>query len=123
MPAMVPDSLSPRARFAVLYRWRLVSGREESFRAAWARATDAVRAQRGGLGSSLHRAEDGTWWAYAQWPDRGAWETFQAGPPTSEADATAMRDGIAERFDPIPLEVVEDLLRQRPASGSADGSQ
>ena len=118
------DLPSSPAGFAVLYRWRLVPGREESFRAAWARATESIRALRGGLGSCLHRADDGSFWAYAQWPDRKAWEEFQAGPTIQGDDAETMRDGIAERFDPIPLLVIEDRIAvQRAASGSADGWQ
>ena len=101
----------PRVGFAVMYRWRLHAGREEAFTRAWADVTRAIRAERGGLGSRLHRAEDGTWVAYAQWPDRATWEAAQGAPSAAPADAAAtMGEAIAERFTPVLLDPVADLL-------------
>lgn len=101
----------PPIGFAVLYRWRLVPGTEERFRSAWRRMTEAIREQRGGRGSRLHRAEDGTWWAYAQWPDRASWERSRSLPSADEESSRAMAAAIAEAFDPVLLEPVDDLLQ------------
>lgn len=54
----------------VLYRWRLHPNMESSFIAAWSRVSDLLRAERGSLGSRLHRGSDGLWYSYAQWPAR-----------------------------------------------------
>jgi len=47
--------MSANARFAVLYRWRLHEGAEEAFVAAWSRISERLLAERGSLGSRLHR--------------------------------------------------------------------
>lgn len=96
--------------FAVIYRWRVRSGMEASFVEAWEFVTRAIRDQRGGLGSCLHRADDGTWVAYARWPSRDAWERSQAEDSPDPAASDIMRDSIEESFDPIPLGPVRDLL-------------
>lgn len=103
----------PRARAAVLYRWRLRPGTEATFREAWRTLTDAIRVQRGGLGSRLHRGEDGTWWAYAQWPSRERWDEAQALPAVDEAASQALRACVAETFPPVHLNVEDDLWQAR----------
>lgn len=96
--------------FAVIYRWRLKPGSEETFRAAWETVTRIIRRDHGGLGSRLHRADDGTWLAYAQWPDRAAWTAMQSAPDTDPAASVRMRDCVEERLEPILLQPVADLL-------------
>lgn len=103
---MPPDPIE--ATFAVLYRWRLRPGMEEDFKHAWGLQTDAIRRERGGLGSRLHRAPDGWWAAYALWPDREAW-LRSPGPPDLDAAAT-MRACILERGEPLELDIVSDHL-------------
>ena len=95
--------------FAVVYRWRVIPGREAEFVAAWRTLTAALR-ESGSLGSRLHRAADGTWLAYAQWPSRHAWETART--PTDEAEAALrrLRDATEERLEPLLLEPVADYL-------------
>lgn len=60
--------------FAVIYRWRLIPGREAEFEEGWRAGTAAIAREFGGWGSRLHRGEDSVVVAYAQWPDRTAWE-------------------------------------------------
>ena len=96
--------------FAVIYRWRLVPGTEDVFREAWAEVTRSIILERGGLGSRLHRADDGTWMAYAQWRDRASWEAARAMPSAHPAASAAMAGCIDERLPPILLEPVADLL-------------
>lgn len=60
--------------FAVIYRWRVIPGREAQFEAGWRAGTEAIRREFNGWGSRLHKAEDGVFVAYAQWPDRATWE-------------------------------------------------
>ena len=96
--------------FIVLYRWRLHPGREESFIAAWSRITEILRAERGSLGSRLHRGSDGLWYSYAQWPSAQAREeAFALGAVDSSLSA-AMEAAIAERFADVVLESVADFL-------------
>ena len=96
--------------FTVVYRWELKPGREDSFIQAWRKVTELIRDQRGGLGSRLHKAADGTWVAYAQWPDRATWERMQAAETVDEEAIELMNDAIAKRYPPLLLEPVADLL-------------
>ena len=97
-------------KFAVIYRWRIHPGMEDRFVAAWETLTRGIRDGRGGLGSRLHRAEDGTWVAYAQWPDRETWKNMQELDSVDAAASAVFKEAVAERFDPILLEPFRDLL-------------
>lgn len=104
--------------FAVLYRWRLTPGREEDFQVAWERLTRGIAAERGGLGSRLHRGADGVWWAYAQWPSEERWRAAQSHDPVDPESSERMGEAILERFEPILLRPVADLLS--PSAKTAD---
>ncbi len=97
--------------FAVLYRWRLKSGSEERFQQGWEAVTIALMRERRALGSRLHRAEDGTFYAYAQWPHREVWEASQAAGSIDDVASTLMREAIAESFPAVPLEPIADYLQ------------
>ena len=94
--------------FVVLYRWRLHAGRETAFIHAWSRVTEALRAQAGSLGSRLHRGSDGSWYGYAQWPDRETRE--RASVQALESARAEMRAAIAENFPEVVLETMADFL-------------
>ena len=70
----------------------------------------------GGMGSRLHKTFEGTWLAYAQWPDRERWE--QASVTTAEAQKAMdlMADAVEERLPHIELTPVADLLVQAQTS-------
>ncbi|MGW2865250.1 antibiotic biosynthesis monooxygenase family protein [Streptomyces sp. NPDC001205] len=95
--------------FAVVYRWRLQQGKEQQFIEGWHRMTAAIHRQCGSYGSRLHRADDGTWLAYARWPTPEARE--QCALPDPEA-AAMMSDAIAERLPEARLHIVDDLLAE-----------
>lgn len=96
--------------FYVLYRCRVKPGSEEAFRALWSAITVAIRDGRGGLGSRLHRGDDGLHYAYARWPSREAWAAASAMPPVVPSASAAMKEHVGEWLAPIPLEPIEDLL-------------
>jgi quinol monooxygenase YgiN/catechol 2,3-dioxygenase-like lactoylglutathione lyase family enzyme len=60
--------------FCVIYQWQVKPEREQDFRDTWRKLTEAIFAQHGALGSRLHKSDDGSWIAYAQWPNRDCWE-------------------------------------------------
>ena len=97
--------------FAVLYRWRLHPGSEDTFVKAWTRISELLLSERGSLGSRLHRcAADGIWYSYAQWPSAEARKrAFEAGSVDPQA-SQAMRAAIAEEWPELALETVADLL-------------
>ncbi|MFG2391209.1 hypothetical protein ACGFYF_20195 [Streptomyces lavendulae] len=98
--------------FAVVYRWRLHEGKERQFVEGWRRVTDAIHARCGSYGSRLHRADDGTWVAYARWPDAESRERCAVPDPEGVA---LMSGAIAERFPETRLQIVEDLLAEPAA--------
>ncbi len=105
--------------FVALYRWKLKEGREEKFREGWRRRTEEIYRKCGSLGSRLHRAGDGTWVAYAQWPDRLAWEAAR-GVAVGDTEAPAMmKESIEESYPEMLLEVADDLFEPRPFSAES----
>lgn len=96
--------------FAVLYRWRLHPGMESQFTQAWCRVSELLLTQRGSLGSRLHRAPDGTWYSYAQWPSAEAREHAFSLPPVDPEAGARMREAIAESFPELVLASVADFM-------------
>jgi len=105
--------------FAVIYRWRVIAGLEAQFEEGWRRGTEAIQRELGGRGSRLHRAADGSYIGYAQWPDEATWKlAVEDGMPHSDQEARKMyREAIAPGgFETLyAMPVVVDLLSQDPA--------
>lgn len=96
--------------FCVIYRWKLTAGQEQAFGEAWEIMTRQLREHAGALGSRLHRSNDGTWLAYAQWPSRETWESAAVETDEAARAMATMSAAIERRFDPEFLEPVADLL-------------
>jgi heme-degrading monooxygenase HmoA len=102
--------------FAVIYRWKVIPGREAQFEDGWRAGTDAIAREFGGWGSRLHRGEDGTVVAYAQWPDRATWE--HAMQSRMQHSDEAARTRYRSSFEPDSFEtlfageVIADLLQR-----------
>jgi heme-degrading monooxygenase HmoA len=95
------------AMFVAVYAFKVKPAMEEQFQKAWATRTREIMTTSGGLGSRLHKNEDGTFIAYAQWPSRKAWE--EASPLDSEA-RKIMRETTTSTETLYRLDVLEDLL-------------
>jgi len=95
-------------QFVVLYRWKIKPELEDQFAAGWSQATQALL-ERGSLGSRLHKGNDDTWYAYAQWPSDAAREKAFAATADSPHQAQ-MREAILESFPPVYLEPIADFL-------------
>jgi heme-degrading monooxygenase HmoA len=100
----------------VIYRWRLKEGLEDLFRQGWREMTESIYLMRGSLGSRLHRAEDGTWVAYAQWPDEATWQRAREAGTANKAAAQKMLEGSAGLLSEERLHVMDDLLRTEPSN-------
>ncbi len=98
--------------FVVVYRWRILPGKEAEFEAAWHRVTVAIRDRCGSYGSRLHRAADGSYLGYARWPSEASWRAcFAQGSPDAEGVA-AMQRAVESREPEIRLEIRDDLIRE-----------
>jgi ribosomal-protein-alanine N-acetyltransferase len=96
---------------AVLYRWKLKPGREDEFQKAWAKGTTEIHTLCGSHGAALHKDQDGIFWSYARWPGEDARKNcFTKNDFFSQDCFISMQDCIAERFDEILLDVLEDQL-------------
>jgi heme-degrading monooxygenase HmoA len=60
--------------FAVINRWQVVPGLEAQFETGWRRGTERISQEFRGWGSRLHKAGEGVYIAYAQWPDEATWQ-------------------------------------------------
>ena len=96
--------------FVVLYRWRVALTAEADFVAAWKRLTELIREHQGGRGSRLHRGHDGLYYGYAQWPDQTTWEAQSRLPDEAAPLLDVIKSAIVERFEPILLDPIGDLL-------------
>ena len=103
-------SIKPTVAFTIIYRWRLHPDKEQQFQEVWSRNTPLIIEKCGGLGSRLHKAEDGTWLAYAQWPDKETWERSYSVPYWDTEGAKIMEEAIIERLPRILLSPVSDFL-------------
>ncbi|MFD5326208.1 hypothetical protein [Streptomyces sp. NPDC127092] len=84
----------------------------------WHRVTLAIHRECGSYGSRLHQADDGTWVAYARWPDAETRE--RCAVPDSEGEAM-MREAIAEYFPETRLRIADDLLAEPASEAPATG--
>ena len=102
--------------FCVVYKWNVKPGREAEFRDTWRIITKAIFEQHGSFGSRLHSNEDGSWVAYAQWPDRDHWENHSE---TLGVELTQLKQSecLLENVQVLmKLNVTDDLL-QTPSAG------
>lgn len=97
--------------FTVIYSFEVHPGMEETFIEGWKELTFLIRDYEGGLGSRLHQLSDNEYLAYAQWPDRKAWE--EAGgnlPDEAQVWRDKMKSSCVKIETKYELTVVEDLL-------------
>ena len=96
--------------FCVVYRFVVKPGREVEFEQVWRELTGLIREHQSSRGSRLHRAADGVFIAYAQWPSRDAWKSPPKLPASSDPIRAAMKDCCASIEVLHELDVVADLL-------------
>ena len=104
----------------MVYRWRVIAGREAQFEQGWRAGTERIAAEFGGWGSRLHKSgEPGVYVAYAQWPDEAAWKhAMESRMHHSDDEARQKyRDAIEPgTFETLfSGEVVADLLQLKRA--------
>ncbi|MEM6638707.1 MAG: hypothetical protein AAF610_02270 [Pseudomonadota bacterium] len=103
--------------YAVTYRFLLKNSDAEThaeFIEVWRALTDVFAKRRGALGSRLHKVDETTYMAYAQWPSQSAYEAdAQSGGP--EEPLASLRKRWALVCNPAEVmlagDVVADLLR------------
>ena len=94
--------------FAVIYRFKVKKDHENKFEKSWEAMTYEFRNVHGGLGSCLHKSENGEYVAYARWPNRLTWERKKEIRNTKAM--ASMKNSIEKSYPAIPIDVCNDLL-------------
>lgn len=98
--------------YVAIYRWKLKPGSEDAFTKHWEAGTWLFRFEQKTLGSRLHRADDGTYFAYAQWPSRESYHAKRALSGTHKENLAKMKECVEEAFPVILGDVSCDRLVQ-----------
>lgn len=94
--------------FIAVYRYRLKPDAEAQFARDWAEVTRRGITEGKSLGSTLGKAQDGTWVAIARWPTKRQRDDWFNSIPIDGA-RTRIRAAIETWIEEIEVEVVEDL--------------
>ena len=101
--------------YCVAYKFTLLSNNSETrrqFIEVWSGLTDFFRDSCGALGSRLHYADDGSFYAYAQWPSEAVKTAAENVVPTESFGKLRMK--WAELCGPSEVlwegEVVADMF-------------
>ena len=101
--------------YCVAYKFTLLSNNSETrrqFIEVWSGLTVFFKDSCGALGSRLHYGDDGSFYAYAQWPSKSVMEASREMTPTESFGVLRMK--WAELCGPSEIlwegEVVEDML-------------
>ncbi|RMG67785.1 MAG: antibiotic biosynthesis monooxygenase [Bacteroidetes bacterium] len=104
--------------FAVIYAFHVQPGQAGAFEIAWRELTMLIYQYEGSLGSRLHRQDEATYIAYAQWPDRQTWA--QSGdklPPEAKEASARMRAACTQIETLYELDSIDDLLQPQLSQG------
>jgi len=105
--------------FIAIYKFQVKPGCETQLEDSWGALTDLIYRHEGSLGSRLHRDEEGSYIAYAQWPDRETWASADNLPPDlADPVSQKMRESCDKIETIYKLEVTDDRLKTRPSPSS-----
>lgn len=101
--------------FCIIYSFQVHDGKVEQFIQAWKNLTELIYQHRGSLGSRLHKLSELEYIAYAVWPDREIFDDVNAKlPDTATIHREAMRNACSNIETKYELQIVEDLIQNKP---------
>src|SRR6478735_4884984 len=103
---------------AVVLEFAPIDGMENEFIQAWTECTNVIYENFGSLGSRLHRSDKGSFIAYAQWPNKIAYDGSSDWPEHLIAVRDRMRS-LLKGGKPNVLHVLQvevDLLKSQACS-------
>ena len=98
------------AKHTVFYHWKIKEGRENDFEAAWAEVTRDGIERCGSIGATLNKCDDGTYAAYAVWPDKESREKCWLGPESQTDEAKTLIDCTEEKLAEVLMDVQNDMM-------------
>lgn len=100
--------------FVAIYKFIIIPGKENEFIEAWEELTRLIYEYEGSLGSRLHKESNLVFIAYAQWPNKSAWENSGDKLPEESKLVRKMMRGSCEKIETIhTMDVVSDLLKEK----------
>src|SRR5690349_3368327 len=97
--------------FVALYEFKIKPGYEKQFVENWRVVTESIYTIRGSLGSRLHKANDGTYVAYAQWPSEEQYNLEKPLPPEAMQARLLMKEACESLSVLKLMSVTDDLLK------------
>lgn len=98
--------------YCIIYKFEIIPDREERFLNAWSDMTALIASDFGGMGSRLHRLDESTFMAYAQWPDKETWQKARSrSTPQSKQISAEMSDCCLSSETLYQMDMVKDMLR------------
>jgi quinol monooxygenase YgiN len=95
--------------YVAIYRWKIRPQKESYFVEQWIEMSQELKKTHGCLGARLHRHDDGSFVAYAQWSTKLA--MHEARSKISEAHFLQVRNECIESHIPIgEMQVIANCL-------------
>ena len=99
--------------FAVIYRSFVFPHKEDAYQKAWKTIASYFMKEKGALGSTLHKAEDGSWVAYSRWPSKAlrdsSWSKDACHPPEIQKAVDELISCLDDVLPEICMDIVESL--------------
>jgi heme-degrading monooxygenase HmoA len=96
----------------IIYQFKVKDNQNEEFIEAWKEMTELIYKYENSLGSRLHKKDNQTYIAYAQWPDKITFENSGSNLPEEANQVRQKMRGSCENVEKLlELEVIEDLLK------------
>jgi heme-degrading monooxygenase HmoA len=104
---------------AVLFRWEVKPGYEQSFQECWSEIMHFNIEKYGALGSRLHKSKDNQWISYSQWLSeehfKNGFKAFNSSGEANTHDAheiarMKIHRAISKYYEPIVMVPVIDHL-------------
>lgn len=101
--------------FTIIYQFQVKKNNASEFMDAWKQLTQLIYKYEGSLGSRLHKQNDNSFIAYAQWPNKKKWQNSgNKLPEYTQEVRTKMRKYCTKIEILHELECIEDLLKPEP---------
>jgi len=107
--------------FAVIYRSYVKPCSETKYQEYWKIVASYFVSERGAIGSTLHKSEDGLWIAYSKWPDKAtrddSWPRDKESinttlPPDIHEAINGLKQCLADetKFPEICMEIMDEVF-------------
>lgn len=98
--------------FVAIYQFDVKPNHEQKFIESWEGLTQLIYQYEDSLGSRLHKNKDGTYIAYAQWPNKATWKNSGDKLPEEAVNfRNQMKASCASISTLFELEDCKDLLK------------